>query len=160
MKEVYNDAWEENWGFVPMTDAEINFLAERLKPLLEEGLVYLAEIGTEPAAFLLAMPDYNEAFLPLRGRLLTPRILGFIPYALGWRRPAGTRLLALGIKQKYRNRGIEAAMLSEGLKFGIGAGFRWCEASWILEDNVPIQRVIEMFAGKPYRTYRIYERAV
>ncbi|MCX6923594.1 MAG: N-acetyltransferase, partial [Verrucomicrobia bacterium] len=80
VKEVYNAAWEHNWGFVPMTDAELDFMAERLKPLLMEGLIWLAEAGTEPVAFLLALPDYNVALKPLQGRLLTPKLLGFIPY--------------------------------------------------------------------------------
>ncbi|HYG33961.1 MAG TPA: N-acetyltransferase, partial [Clostridia bacterium] len=87
VKEVYNEAWEDNWGFVPMTDPEVDFMAARLKPLLMEGLVWLAEAGDEPVGFLLALPDYNGALQPLRGKLLTPRVFGFIPYLLGWKRP-------------------------------------------------------------------------
>jgi len=85
VKEVYNAAWQDNWGFVPMRDAEVDFMAARLKPLLMEGLIWLAEAGAEPVGFLLALPDYNVALQPLRGRLLTPKVLGFIPYLLGWK---------------------------------------------------------------------------
>jgi hypothetical protein len=70
---VYNEAWSKNWGFVPMTEAEVGFMAGRLKPLLTEGLTWIAETATEPVGFLLALPDFNEAIKPLGGRLLTPR---------------------------------------------------------------------------------------
>ncbi|HYV28724.1 MAG TPA: N-acetyltransferase [Candidatus Eisenbacteria bacterium] len=158
IKEVYNEAWEQNWGFVPMTDAELNFMAARLKPMLMEGLIWLVEAPDEAAGFLLALPDFNEAIRPLRGRLLTPKILGFLPYLFGWKKPALVRAIILGVKEKFRGRGLESAMLAEGLKASIHAGFHGCEASWILEDNVKIQRVIEFFGGTPYKTYRLYER--
>ena len=160
VKEVYNAAWQDNWGFVPMTDAEVDFMAARLKPLLMEGLIWLAEAGPEPVGFLLALPDYNVALKPLQGRLLTPKVLGFIPYLLGWKCPPRTRVITLGVKQAYRAKGLESAMLIEGLKVGIEAGVRESEASWILEDNVMMCRVIEAIGGRPYKTYRLYERQI
>lgn len=158
VKEVYNAAWQDNWGFVPMTDGEVDFMAERLKPLLMEGLVWLAEAGPEPVGFLLALPDYNVALKPLQGRVLTPRIFGFIPYLLGWKRPTRTRVLTLGVKEKYRSKGLETALLIEGLRVGFEAGVRESEASWILEDNVMMCRMLEAIGGRPYKRYRIYER--
>lgn len=158
VKAVYNEAWQKNWGFVPMTAAEIHFMADRLKPLLTDGLAYVAETPQEPVGFLLAMPDFNEAFKPLKGRMLTPKLLCFLPYLLGWKVPDVCRAITLGVKTRYRGRGIEAAMLAEGLRAGFRLGFRSVEASWILEDNTAMQRVIELFGGKPYKTYRIYER--
>ncbi len=160
VKEVYNAAWQDNWGFVPMTDTEVDFMAERLKPLLMEGLVWLAEAGNDPVGFLLAMPDYNPALQPLRGKLLTPRVFGFIPYLFGWKRPIRTRVLTLGVTDKYRGRGLESAMLIEGLRVGFEAGVRESEASWILEDNVMMCRVLEAIGGRPYKRYRIYERTL
>jgi GNAT superfamily N-acetyltransferase len=160
IKEVYNAAWQDNWGFVPMTDAEMDFMAERLKPLLMEGLVWVTEAGSEPVGFLLALPDYNVGLKPLKDRMLTPKILGFIPYVLGWKRPPRTRVLTLGVKEQYRGKGLETAMLIEGLKVGYQAGFARSEASWILEDNVMMCRIIEAIGGKAYKTYRIYQRDV
>ena len=160
VKEVYNSAWQDNWGFVPMTDAEMDFMASRLKPLLMEGLIWLAETGDEPVGFLLALPDYNVPLKPLNGRLLTPKVFGFLPYLFGWRRPTRTRVITLGVKEKYRSKGLESAMLIEGLKVGFNAGVRESEASWILEDNVMMSRVIEAIGGRVYKRYRIYERAV
>lgn len=160
VKEVYNQAWQDNWGFVPMTDAEIDFMAERLKPLLLEGLIWLAESGPEPVGFLLALPDYNIALQPLQGRLLTPKVFGFIPYLLGWKCPPRTRVLILGVKEKYRGKGLESAMLIEGLRVGIDHGVRESEASWILEDNEAMCRILESIGGRVYKRYRIYEKTI
>jgi hypothetical protein len=160
VKAVYNQAWEKNWGFVPMTDAEIDFMAERLKPLLTNGLAFVTEGPQEPVGFLLAMPDFNEAFQPLRGRLLSPGLLGALPYFLGWKTPRYVRCLTLGVTAKYRGRGVEAAMLAEALTASLRLGFQRGEASWILEDNTAVQRTIGLFGGEVYKTYRVYERAV
>ena len=160
IKEVYNAAWQANWGFVPMTDAEIDFMAGRLKPLLLEGLIWVVETPAEPVGFMLALPDYNSALQPLRGRLLTPKLLGFVPYLLGWKCPPRCRVITLGVKEKYRNRGLEAVMLTEGFKTGFKVGFKDAEASWILEDNQMMCRLMEVFGGRVYKTYRIYEREV
>lgn len=160
IKEVYNAAWQKNWGFVPMTDAEIDFLAARLKPLLVDGLVWLAETGGETAGFLLTLPDYNEVIKPLGGRLLTPKILGLLPYVLGRKLPLNCRVVTLGVKEEHRNRGIEAVMLAECLTTCLRLGFKEAEASWVLEDNILMRRLLEPFGGKVYKTYRIYERAV
>lgn len=160
IKEVYNAAWEDNWGFVAMTDGEVDFMAERLKPLLMEGLIWVAEVGTEPVGFLLAVPDYNIALQPLRGRLLTPRIFGFVPYLLGWKHLPRTRVLTLGVKQQYRGKGLETTMLIEGLNTGFKSGVRESEASWILEDNVMMCRMLEAIGGRVYKRYRIYEKAL
>jgi len=160
VKTVYNQAWEKNWGFVPMTDAEIDFMAARLKPLLTDGLAFVAEKDGEPVGFLLAMPDYNEAFQPLRGSLLSPGLLRALPYFLNWRTPRYVRCLTLGVVGRFRSRGIEAAMLAEALATSLRKGFVRGEASWILEDNEPVKRTIGLFGGEVYKRYRIYERPV
>ncbi|MCX8107509.1 MAG: N-acetyltransferase [Verrucomicrobiae bacterium] len=160
IKEVYNAAWQKNWGFVPMTDAEIDFMAARLKPLLVEGLVWIVESPREPVAFLLAVPDFNQTIKPLNGRLLSPKAVRILPNLLGWRFPKVCRVVTLGVKEGYRNRGLESLMLAEGLKVGTKIGFTAAEASWVLEDNIRMLRVIEVFNGKHYKTYRIYERAL
>lgn len=160
VKEVYNAAWQDNWGFVPMTDAEVDFMAERLRPLFMEGLTWLAEAENEPVGFLLALPDYNIVLKPLRGKLLSLKTLRLLPYVLGWKCPPRTRVLTLGVKEKYRGRGLESAMLIEGLKVGIAAGVTESEASWILEDNVMMRRMLETIGGRVYKRYRIYEARI
>jgi ribosomal protein S18 acetylase RimI-like enzyme len=160
IQQVYNEAWEDNWGFVPMTDAEIRFMAARLKPLLVEGLTQIALNGEEPVGFLLATSDFNEAFHPLNGRLLSLGLVQALPYLLQWKVPKYCRVLTLGVKAAYRGRGIEAAMLTHGLRTGFQLGFRRIESSWILEDNTAVQRVIQLFGGEVYKRYRLYEKAV
>ena len=160
IKAVYNAAWEENWGFVPMTDAEIDFLAARLKPLLVEGLVWLVEHGDEPVAFMLAAPDFNEALKPLRGRLLSAGLPRFLSYVLGWRHFRLCRVITLGAVKGWRGKGLESVMLSEGFKVGFKMGFEGAEASWVIEDNVAMCRVIETMGGHIYKRYRVYDRAL
>ena len=160
IKQVYNAAWQANWGFTSMTDAEVDFMAARLKPLLVEGLVWTAESAGEPVGFMLALPDYNQALKPLRGRLVTPSVLSLLPYVLGRKVPNSCRVVTLGVKAEYRNRGIEAVMLAEGLMTGLRLGFKTAEASWILEDNVMMRRLLQPFGGRAYKTYRIYEKSL
>jgi hypothetical protein len=160
VKEVYNEAWEDNWGFVPMTDADIDFMAARLKPLLAEDLVLLAETPAEPVGFMMSLPDFNEAMKPMRGHLLSPALPRFLAYLLGWKTPRMCRLITLGIRKGYRNRGIDAVMFDHSLRAMLAAGYRECEVSWILEDNVMVQRPIDLFEGRIYKRYRIYEAPV
>lgn len=157
IKEVYNEAWEKNWGFVPMTQAEINFMAARLKPIFEEGFIWIAEIADEPVGMAFGTPDYNKIFKELRGHLLSPKIWSLLSYLLGLKKLTRGRMMTLGVKKNFRGRGIEAAMLAEFVKYTVQVGYKTCEASWILEDNVAVQRVIELFGGVVYKKFRIYE---
>ena len=140
--------------------------AERLR-LLERwvdrrggGLVLVAEDAGEPVGFLFALPDYNEAFRHLRGSLVSRGLLRALPYFLNWRTPRYLRCLTLGVIAKHRGRGIEAAMLASALTASLRLGFIRGEASWILEDNIAVQRTIGLFGGEVYKRYRVYERAV
>jgi len=160
IQRVYNEAWEKNWGFVPMTDAEMQFMAARLKPLLVEGLTQIAMEGDEPVGFLLASSDFNEGFMPLKGKILSPGLFKALPYLLQWKVPQYCRVLTLGVRRSHRGRGIEAAMLTHGLRTGFRLGFKRIESSWILEDNTAVQRVIQLFGGKVYKKYRLYEKTV
>lgn len=160
LQRVYADAWDENWGFVPPTEAEFRFTADRLLPLLTEGLVWLACWGDEPVGVLVTVLDFNEALKPLRGRMLGPGLLRALPYLLNWRRPRSARVILLGVRRAYRRRGIEAAMLFEGLKVARQLGIEWAEASWILEDNLPVIQTIGVQGGRVSKVYRLYDRAL
>ena len=160
IREVYNAAWEKNWGFVPMTPEEMDFMAKRLKPLLAEEFVFLAEIrrpdgSLEPIAFMLSLPNYNEAIAPLKGRLLP---FGWLRFLLGSRRISILRVVTLGIKKDYRMRGIQSVMFQRGLEAALRRGYRGCEVSWLLEDNELVIRSVNLWGGRLYKTYRVYER--
>jgi len=160
IRDIYNVAWEENWGHVPMTSGEIDFMAKRLTPILDPEIALLAETQEEPVAFLIAFPDHNEAIGRLRGRILSPRLLLALPYLIGLRRPRMARVVAMGVKPAYRKRGLEAVLFAQGLRALLRAGFETAELSWILEENVLVQRATEIFGANRYKTYRLYERPV
>jgi hypothetical protein len=162
IREVYNAAWEKNWGFVPMTAGEMDYMAKRLKPLLVEELLHLGEIrhpdGTvEPIAFLLALPDYNVAMKPCRGKLLP---FGWLKFLLAAKKIKTVRVLTLGIKRDYRMRGIQAIILEASLRACLARGYKGCEVSWLLEDNDLITHSMKFWGAYLYKTYRMYEKAI
>jgi len=162
IREVYNEAWEKNWGFVPMTPEEMDFMAKRMKPLLVEELLWLAEVkkpdGTlEPIAFMLMLPDYNVAMKPLKGRLLP---FGWLKFLLGVKKIKTVRVLTLGIKLPYRQSGIQSIMMADSLRFLLSKGYTGAEVSWLLEDNELVIAAVRLWGGRLYKTYRIYEKAL
>lgn len=160
VKEVYNAAWEQNWGFVPMTDAEMSFMAKRLRPVMVEEWSLIAEVGGKPVAFMLSLPDMNEAIQPLRGRLLSWRLPRFLRYLFGWKVTKIARVVTMGVTSEFRGRGIEAVMLADSLRHGLKIGTRECEISWVLEDNTALLRLAEVFGAKEYKRYRLYRGEV
>lgn len=160
LTHVYNAAWERNWSAIPMSPAEIRFLADRLAPLLVEGLVWLALLEGQPVGLLLMVPDINPALRPLRGRLLSPALFRALPTLLGWRLPRRFRLIALGVTAPHRRRGLEGWLFAEGVEAARRHGFTECEASWVLEDNLPVHQLAAQFHGTITRRYRIYDRTL
>jgi hypothetical protein len=154
VKEVYDGAWKDNWGFVPLTDAEMGLMAKKMKPLLVPDLALFAELGGQTIGFALALPDYNSVFKQLNGRLGPLGLLKFLYYA---RKIEGVRVLLLGVKTAYRKRGVETLLYLELFRRGQAKGFHQGELSWILEDNHLMQKGIEALGGKRYKTYRIYQ---
>jgi hypothetical protein len=154
VKEIYNQAWSKNWGFVPLTEAEIDQLAKELKPLVVPHLILFAYWGEEPVGFSVALPDYNVVLKHLNGRL---GILGYLKFFYYSRKIRTLRVMLLGVKQAFRQRGVEGLMIMETFKRGVAAGYPQAECSWVLENNPHMQRGIERLGGKRYKTYRVYE---
>ncbi len=156
VREIYNSAWEKNWGFVPPSDVEFDWLAKELKPLVDPPLARIAFMDGEPAGFLLALPNVNPALAVLNGSMANPiRVLRAL--MIGRRREA-LRLILLGVKEQYRMRGIEGVMFYEGLKAGLERGYTSCEYSWILEDNELTKRTVRLMDAEHSKTYRIYSK--
>jgi hypothetical protein len=159
VREVYNEAWEKNWGFVPMTSEEMDFMAHRLKPLLDADFVWLAEAkrengSLEPVGFFMTLPDYNQAIAKTGGRLLP---FGWLRFLLAARRIRTLRVVTLGIKERWRMRGLNAVLFDTGLRTALRRGFTGCEVSWLLEDNDLVIRAVDVFGGHRYKTYRLYD---
>jgi len=158
---VYNQAWEKNWGFVPMTDAEIHKLAIDLKQVIDPNLAVIAEIDSQPVGVAVAIPDVNQVLKRLNGRLFPIGWISALWYA---RKITGTRLMIMGVVKEQRGRGIESLLIFEALKAAIQQGYRSLEMSWILETNDMMNRIM-LNVGQPYgahiyRTYRIYQMPV
>ncbi|HEX9949572.1 MAG TPA: N-acetyltransferase [Thermodesulfobacteriota bacterium] len=154
VKNVYNGAWRDNWGFVPLTDEEMDLMVTKMKPLVIPEYVPFAEIGGETAGFALALPDYNVAIKKVNGRLGPVGLLKFLYYS---RKIRTIRVMLLGVKAEYRKRGIETLLYLEIFRRGQARGVTWGEMSWILEDNHLMQRGLEALGAKIYKTYRIYQ---
>ncbi|MCB4792446.1 MAG: hypothetical protein LHV68_11270 [Elusimicrobia bacterium] len=155
--EIYNAAWEKNWGFVPWTQKEFYTIAKRLKDLLLLDTTLLAEIDGKPVAMLIAVPDYNFVMKKMNGNLWPLGIFKFLYYK---NKINALRLMIMGVVKENRQRGIEGVLYNESLKNSLRLGFKKCEFSWILEDNIMTQRACEMMGGKLYKKYRVYQTSV
>jgi GNAT superfamily N-acetyltransferase len=156
-RDLYNRTWERNWGFVRYTDAEFDHLAKEFKLILDPELVALAEVDGELAGITVLLPDANQVFKRMRGRLLPVGIFHFLRRD---RIVDQLRLPILGIAPEHRNKGFELAMIYELYEGAMAKGYQRCEASWTLEDNRAMNHVIEAGGAKHYKTYRIYQKEI
>ncbi len=159
IKELYNAAWEKNWGFVPMTDREIDHLAEQFKPVVIPELVPIAEKDGKVIGFGITLPDLNVIFRQNRSGRMFPMILKLL-WALKTRKIRRARILLLGVHPEYRGKGVDA-MLYHWIWTKSGErGIYWGEAGWILEDNPAMNAGLEKMTFKVYKTYRLYDRPI
>jgi len=154
---VYNSAWEKNWGFIPLTDKELVHLGNSLKPVLVPDMTIIAEKGDEPVGFLGLLPDFNFVLKHMKGKVNPLSILKALYYS---KKIKDLRMLLLGTKAEYRKKGVDALLFREAFKGVRRGGYKRVEFSWILEDNVPVQRLVEMIGGRLYKKYRIYEKPI
>lgn len=155
--DVYNEAWKENWGFIPITKEEIDYMADKLKPVALPELVIVAEKDGQPVGFFGAIPDFNEVLRKIKGRLTPISILKALYYR---RKIKSIRLLLFGVKSDFRRRGVESIMLREAFKGAIKYGFKKVEFSWILEDNHDTINLTKLINANRYKTLRIYEKQI
>ncbi|MBN1301082.1 MAG: GNAT family N-acetyltransferase [Melioribacteraceae bacterium] len=156
-KYVYNKTWAPNWGFIPMSDEEIDAAASDLKPLIDPNLVLFGEISGEIIATALVLPDYNEIFKSFRGRLFP---FNFIRIFTKNKDITWARVIALGVLPEYQKKGIDGALYYDILKRAAERGIMRGEASWILEDNEMMNRGAITMNGNIYKKYRIYQKAI
>ncbi|MEO8664063.1 MAG: N-acetyltransferase [Ignavibacteria bacterium] len=155
VREVYNNAWEENWGFVPMTEDEFNFIAANLKLAVDRDYVEFAEIDGKPVGFSLALPDINQAIKGLNGKLFPFGILKFLSNK---KKINQLRVIIMGVKKEYHKKGIDAIFYRDIIRAGNSKGVRGAEISWVLEDNHAMMQTAEKLGAKVYKTYRIYDK--
>ncbi len=157
VKQVYNTAWERNWGAVPLTDHETDHLAASLKPTIDPNLIFIAETedGT-PVGVSLTIPDLHQALKRSGGGHYFP--FGLLKFLWHRRHIDQCRLMIMGMVEGYRGRGADAVFYLETAKEALKRGYRRLEGSWILESNTMMNQIIERLGGKKYKTYRIYEK--
>jgi GNAT superfamily N-acetyltransferase len=156
--DVYNEAWGDNWGFVPITDAEVEFQAKNLKQVIDESWTWMAEKDGEIVGAALTLPDINQVMAKLSGRLLP---FGWARFLLGKRRIDQCRVFALGVKHDYRHSGVAAGLYLKHLEeAAVPGGIVGGEMGWILETNEPMNRAMEGMGGKVVKKYRLYEKGL
>jgi hypothetical protein len=154
VREIYNAAWDENWGHVPIGREEFLHKAKDLRAVVDPDLIRIAEMDGRPVAFLLGLPDLNVAVKASGGRLLP---WGWLRLLRARRRGGRCRVAAMGVERGYRTRGLEALMLSDSFA-AVQDRYAWCEASWVLEDNRALLNGLELYNLRPYKRWRLYER--
>jgi GNAT superfamily N-acetyltransferase len=157
--EVYNAAWERNWGFVPLTEREVLHYAKKLKPILDENWAMVAERKDtgEVVGAALTLPDYNQVLAKLcpRGRLLP---FGWLTALLERRKIDAVYVFALGVKPAYQHTGVAARFYEMHFDAAESTPQKGGEMGWILEVNKPMNRAMEGMGGEIKRRYRLYER--
>ncbi len=161
-REIYNAAWEKNWGFIPMNDEELEALVRELGMLVEADLAFFAEIAGEPVGFALTIPNFNEALRRAYPRPGVPEILTMAQVAWHWkirRSIRGVRMPLMGVKQEHRNKGVELAMLLEIMKALLPSRYDYLDSGWILETN-PLIKISVSLGGEIYKTHRFYQKSL
>jgi GNAT superfamily N-acetyltransferase len=159
IKQIYNAAWEKNWGFVPMTDHEIDHLAEQFRPVVVPDFVPIAEKDGKVIGFGLALPDLNAIFRKNRSGYLLP-VLPRLLWALKMKTLRRSRIVLLGVVPELRGKAVDAMLYHWIWTKAEKLGFRWGEAGWILEDNAAMNAGLEKMTFRVYKTYRLYDRPI
>jgi len=157
VREIYNNAWQDNWGFVPMSEAEFNFIAANLKLAVDPDYVEFAEIDGKPIGFSLALPDVNQAIKGLNGKLFP---FGFIKFLKNKKKIDQLRVIIMGVKKEYHKKGIDAVFYRNIIQAADRKKIRGAEISWVLEDNFAMMQTAVKLGAEVYKTYRIYDKAL
>ncbi len=158
LHEIYNNAWEKNWGFVPMTDEEFLHTAQDLKMIIDERLINIVYVDNEPAGFIICLPDFNQVMKEIpSGKLLPTGIFKLLRPKKYINR---CRVITLGVKQKFRRYGLETLLYSKMHKTLREFRYQDAELSWILEDNVNMIKPIMRMGASPDKTYRLFEMEI
>jgi len=159
--DIFNDAWSDNWSFVPMTPAEVRHMGKNLKPIVRAEYAWIGEAEGEPAAMTVTLPNINEAIADLGGRLL-PLGWAKLLWRLKVRGTRTARMPLMGVRKRYqgtqRGAALALGVIEAVRSWHADHGAKEAELSWVLEDNRPTHDIIEMVGGRAYKTYRVYEK--
>src|SRR6266481_2988287 len=160
LSAVFNEAWKNNWGFVPFTEAEAEHMAKEMRPVIDPRMTLIAEVDDAPVAFVICVPDINVALRHLNGRLTRFGLpIGLLQLLYRRSKIRTVRFVALGVVEKYRRAGIGEMLVLQVMEEGARRGFSG-ELSMTLEDNLLMNRFLEALGASKYKTYRIYRRRI
>jgi hypothetical protein len=161
LRDIFNDAWSDNWGFVPFTEAEFKDLGHTLKVLIASELIQIAEVDGVPAAFIVALPNVNEVIKDFGGKLL-PFNWAKLLWQLKVKFPKSSRVPLMGVRRSFHNTplgpGLAFLVIDAVRHHLVARGVEQVELSWILEDNDGMRNIIEAIGGRDYKRYRVYEK--
>lgn len=163
LKNIYNRAWEKNWGFVPFSERELDEMVHDIGQFFDPRMAFFAEVEGRPVAFLLALPDVNQALHRAYPRPGKPEFITLLQFFWHWKiRPKITRvrIMLMGVEESYRGIGVEAAMFVRAYQAGVELGWHTADGGWVLETNTPMSRLVEAMNGRAYKRWRFYERAL
>jgi hypothetical protein len=157
VRELYNKCWSQNWGFIPLDDADFAYMAKDMKSMVDADYLLIAEYEGEAIGFSLTIPDFNQATQSLRGKLLP---FGWLKFLLNKRKINYARTILMGVLPQHRTLGVDMAMVYKTMQAAFAKGVTAGECSWILADNGPMNRILEGYGADRYKTYRVYEKTV
>ncbi len=155
VRNIYNQAWEDNWGFLPLTFEELQATAADFKMILDPQYAHIAEIDGEPVAFSIALLDYNQIFKEMNGKLFP---FGIFKFLFGKKKIDQLRTALMGVLPEYRGKGIDALMTQKAIEHGIENGVNRSELSWVLGTNTEMIRLAERIGAKLDKTYKMYRK--
>lgn len=153
VREIWDDAWRDNWGYVPWNKSEFDQLAEGLKMAIDPKITLFAYVDGKPVGFAFPIPDLNPVFHGMNGKLLP---FGIFKLLAGKKKADRIRIAAFGVRKEYQNKGIDALFVYELYTRGVKQGVRRAEFSWILESNLHLRNLLENWGAEHYRTHRVY----
>ncbi len=162
LMEIYNETWAGKWGYVPLAADELDKIAADLRLVIDPEMAFMAEVDGQPAGMCITVPNLNEAIADLGGRLF-PFGWAKLLYRTKVTHPKSARVILLGVREQFRRNVkkygfLSAAMYVEVAKRGAAKGYEWAELSWTREDDTPINLGIRPMGGRPYKTYRVFEK--
>ena len=157
IREIFNKAWERNWGFIPLTEAEFDHLAEGLKQVIDPALCHIVEYEGVPVGFSIPLPDYNRIFHKMNGRLFP---FGLLRLLHGRNRLTKMRTALMGVVPEHRGKGIDALLHQQLIQKGLKKGYTVSELGWVLETNIDMVRVAERIGSTDRKVYRMYGREI
>jgi len=159
MLEIYNDAWTNNFGFVPFTEEEFSVIVDDMQLIMDKSLFVIVYVQGEPAGFFGGVPNITEKMKPISW-CRKCELLRAAKMLLTKTNIKGFRLGYLGVKQKFQRMGLALVMLWQQKIYAQKKGYQYCDIGWVLEDNLPTIKMVEMMQGTPSKTYTIFQKAI